>query len=161
MPGEEKLEEATSQVPGEEKLDEATSQVPGEEKLDEATSQVPGEGKLDEATSQLPDEEKLVEAGEALPEDAKSKVDGVEDEHPEEEVPAEVPLDLSILKGKKVNKLGKIVDEEGTPFGQLAEGYEAKKLVGKKVDAEGNIWDDSGMFISLFLPFETLCLGLF
>ncbi|RDL42399.1 uncharacterized protein BP5553_02378 [Venustampulla echinocandica] len=51
--------------------------------------------------------------------------------------------DLSILKDKKVNKLGKIVDENGNPFGTLVEG-EAKKLAGKKVDAEGKIWDDAG-----------------
>ncbi|KAH6669460.1 hypothetical protein B0J14DRAFT_517734 [Halenospora varia] len=57
----------------------------------------------------------------------------------------EVP-DLSILKGKTVNKAGKIVDEEGNPFGLLVEG-EAKKLIGKKCDAEGKIWDDSGKVI--------------
>lgn len=43
----------------------------------------------------------------------------------------------------KVNKAGKIVDEKGDPYGVLIEG-EAKKLVGKKVDAKGLIWDDSG-----------------
>jgi hypothetical protein len=58
---------------------------------------------------------------------------------------AEAP-DLSILKGKKVNKAGKIVDENGNPFGQLVEG-EAKKLIGKKCDAEGKIWNDSGKVI--------------
>jgi len=54
--------------------------------------------------------------------------------------------DLSILKGKKVNKAGKIVDENGTPFGILVDG-DVKKLIGKKVDAEGNIWNDSGKII--------------
>jgi len=61
-----------------------------------------------------------------------------------EETP-ELP-DLSILKDKKVNKLGKIVDENGNPFGQLIEG-DPKKLAGKKVDAEGQIWDDKGKVI--------------
>lgn len=56
---------------------------------------------------------------------------------------AAAPEDLSILKGMKVNKAGKIVDEKGNPFGVLVEG-EAKKLAGKKVDAQGLIWDDSG-----------------
>ena len=52
-----------------------------------------------------------------------------EGELPEGEVPeAEVP-DLSILKDKTVNKLGKIVDAEGNPFGVLVEG-EAKELAG-------------------------------
>lgn len=56
---------------------------------------------------------------------------------------AAAPEDLSILKGMKVNKAGKIVDEKGDPYGVLVEG-DSKKLVGKKVDAKGLIWDDSG-----------------
>ena len=58
---------------------------------------------------------------------------------------AETP-DLSVLKGMKVNKLGKIVDESGNPHGVLVEG-DAKKLAGRKVDEEGKIWDDSGKVI--------------
>lgn len=54
--------------------------------------------------------------------------------------------DLSILKGMTVNKLGKIVDKDGNPHGVLVEG-EVKKLLGRKVDAEGKIWDDSGKVI--------------
>ncbi|KAK0100148.1 hypothetical protein ONS95_008486 [Cadophora gregata] len=54
--------------------------------------------------------------------------------------------DLSILKDMKVNKLGKIVDENGIPYGQLIEG-DPKKLAGKKVDVEGQIWDDKGVII--------------
>lgn len=37
------------------------------------------------------------------------------------------------------------------PIGQLVEG-EAKKLAGKKVDAEGKIWDDSGRIIGRAEP---------
>ncbi|TVY86478.1 hypothetical protein LAWI1_G007272, partial [Lachnellula willkommii] len=86
-----------------------------------------------------------------LAEGEKPEGELAEGEVPEGEVPegeepeAEVP-DLSILKDKTVNKLGKIVDAEGNPFGVLVEG-EAKKLAGKKVDAEGKIWDDSGNVI--------------
>jgi hypothetical protein len=58
---------------------------------------------------------------------------------------AEVP-DLSVLKGMKVNKAGKIVDAEGNPHGLLVEG-DAKKIAGRKVDAEGKIWDDSGKVV--------------
>jgi hypothetical protein len=54
--------------------------------------------------------------------------------------------DLSILKGMKVNKVGRIVDENGNPHGVLVEG-DAKKLAGRKVDGEGKIWDDSGKVI--------------
>lgn len=68
----------------------------------------------------------------------------VDEEKLAEDAP-ELP-DLSILKDMKVNKLGKIVDENGNPHGQLIEG-DPKKLAGKKVDAEGQIWDDKGKVI--------------
>jgi len=61
------------------------------------------------------------------------------------EAEADVP-DLSILKGMKVNKVGRIVDEDGNPHGVLVEG-DAKKLAGRKVDEEGKIWDDFGKVI--------------
>ncbi|PVH68722.1 hypothetical protein DL98DRAFT_360390, partial [Cadophora sp. DSE1049] len=80
---------------------------------------------------------------EPKPEDAEGTVEGAA-EGAGGEVP-EVP-DLSILKNKIVNKAGKIVDENGNPFGQLVEG-DAKKLIGKKVDAKGDIWNDSGKII--------------
>jgi hypothetical protein len=78
---------------------------------------------------ELPEGEKPeVPEGEELPEGEKPEVPEGE-ELPEGEVPeAEVP-DLSILKDKTVNKLGKIVDADGNPFGILVEG-EAKKLAG-------------------------------
>ncbi|KAH9208880.1 hypothetical protein DL95DRAFT_344944 [Leptodontidium sp. 2 PMI_412] len=104
--------------------------------------------------------------GSDVAKDTDSKVDGGEapepeiteepkdlnelDPKPEDEngVAEEIPelSDLSILKDKKVNKLGKIVDENGNPFGQLIEG-DPKKLVGKKVDSEGQIWNDKGKVI--------------
>lgn len=40
---------------------------------------------------------------------------------------------------------------QGTPVGQLVEG-EAKKLAGKKCDAEGKIWNDSGKVIGRAEP---------
>jgi len=64
--------------------------------------------------------------------------EAAEGEAPEGEAP-----DLSIMKGMKVNKVGRIVDDDGNPIGVLVEG-DAKKLVGRKVDGEGKIWDDSG-----------------
>ncbi|KAF8850877.1 hypothetical protein BDZ45DRAFT_602267, partial [Acephala macrosclerotiorum] len=87
---------------------------------------------------------KLSEAGDKL-DDAKPDAELPEGELPEGNVIPEKP-DLSILKGKKVNKAGKIVDESGNPFGVLVEG-DVKKLIGKKVDAEGNIWNDTGKII--------------
>jgi hypothetical protein len=137
---------------GQEKLGSAVegSQAPDAEKLGEGVegSQAPDAEKLGEGVEVPEDAEKLGEEAE-VPEDASKLGEGVEAPEDAEKLAegAELP-DLSILKGKKVNKLGKIVDEEGTPFGQLLEG-DPKKLVGKKVDAEGKIWDDSGKVIGV------------
>lgn len=51
--------------------------------------------------------------------------------------------DLSELDGMTVNKFGNIVDETGAVFGRLVSGN-PKKLNGKKVDGEGQIWSDDG-----------------
>ncbi len=62
-------------------------------------------------------------------------------EEPEEEV-----ADLSSLEGKVVNKAGNVVDEHGTIFGRIAEGN-PEELAGKKVDGQGQIWNDNGKVI--------------
>ena len=62
-------------------------------------------------------------------------------EPPEEEV-----ADLSSLEGKIVNKAGNVVDEHGTIYGRIAEG-DPKELAGKKVDGQGQIWNDNGKVI--------------
>ncbi|KAH0559556.1 hypothetical protein GP486_003932, partial [Trichoglossum hirsutum] len=54
--------------------------------------------------------------------------------------------DISILEGKKVNKIGNVVDDDGNLFGRLIEGN-PKGLIGKTLDAEGKIWNDSGKVI--------------
>lgn len=51
--------------------------------------------------------------------------------------------DLSELEGMTVNKFGNVVDETGAVFGRLVSGN-PKKLNGKKVDGEGQIWSDDG-----------------
>ena len=58
----------------------------------------------------------------------------------------EVKVDLSILEGKAVNKQGNVIGDEGVPIGRLVEGN-AKELAGRKCDAEGQIWNDSGKVI--------------
>jgi len=145
------------------------------ELLEKAGEAAPSEvgSKVDEAGDKLDETaptdagSKVDEAGDKLdqtaPTDAGSKVDEVGDKLDEaaptdvgsenpKDVDADVPdagvevPDLSILEGKKVNKLGKIVDDQGTPWGVLVEG-DAKKLAGKKVDKEGKIWDDTGKVI--------------
>ncbi|CAF9910362.1 hypothetical protein IMSHALPRED_009175 [Imshaugia aleurites] len=62
-------------------------------------------------------------------------------DEPEEEV-----ADLSSLEGKVVNKAGNVVDEHGTIFGRIAEGN-PEELAGKKVDGQGQIWNDNGKVI--------------
>ncbi|KAK2938441.1 hypothetical protein FoTM2_001659 [Fusarium oxysporum f. sp. vasinfectum] len=59
--------------------------------------------------------------------------------------------DRSILKGSKVNKVGKLVDANGTVVGKVVEG-DLKELVGKRADENGNIWNDSGEVIGKAEP---------
>lgn len=55
-------------------------------------------------------------------------------------------VDPSILKSKKVNKAGNVVDDDGTVLGRVETG-DVKQLVGRTVDEEGNVWNDSGKVI--------------
>lgn len=64
-------------------------------------------------------------------------------EVPEEEEDEE---DLSALEGGTVNKLGNVVDEHGTILGRIVAGN-PKKLSGKKVDGNGQVWSDNGKVI--------------
>jgi hypothetical protein len=49
------------------------------------------------------------------------------------------------------NRSANVCSPQGTPIGQLIEGN-PKKLAGRKVDAEGNIWNDSGKVIGRAEP---------
>ena len=62
------------------------------------------------------------------------------------EEPEQEAEDLTILEGKVVNKAGNVVDEHGTVFGRIASG-DPKKLAGRKVDGQGQIWSDNGKVI--------------
>ena len=62
---------------------------------------------------------------------------------PEDEVPEEVKVDLSEMKGLTLNKAGNVIGPQGVPIGRLVEGN-AKELAGRKVDGEGQIWNDAG-----------------
>lgn len=64
-------------------------------------------------------------------------------EVPEEEEEEE---DLSALEGGTVNKLGNVVDEHGTILGRIVAGN-PKKMAGKKVDGNGQVWSDNGKVI--------------
>ncbi|KAM0428550.1 hypothetical protein ACHAPT_006910 [Fusarium lateritium] len=54
--------------------------------------------------------------------------------------------DVSVLKGTKVNKAGKLVDSNGNVLGKVVEG-ELKELIGKRCDENGDIWNDAGEII--------------
>ncbi|KAF2468290.1 uncharacterized protein BDR25DRAFT_305256 [Lindgomyces ingoldianus] len=68
-------------------------------------------------------------------------------EEPEEEAPPEEdPVDLSSLAGKTVNKQGNVIGDDGVPVARLIEGN-SKELAGKKLDDNGQIWNDSGKVV--------------
>lgn len=78
----------------------------------------------------------LDRAGNAL-----GKAERWEEEEPEPE-PEEV-VDNSALAGKRVNKIGNVVDTNGTIFGRLVEG-DPKRLAGRMCDKDGNVRSESG-----------------
>jgi hypothetical protein len=62
-----------------------------------------------------------------------------------DEVEPEKP-DLSIVNGLTCNKQGNVIGPDGVPIARLVEGN-PKELAGRKIDAEGQIWNDSGKVI--------------
>lgn len=54
---------------------------------------------------------------------------------------------LSIFEGKKINKKGKILDEEGEVIGQLTEDSDLKQCVGKVPNEKGEILDKDGKVV--------------
>ncbi|KAL9101561.1 MAG: hypothetical protein Q9163_003190 [Psora crenata] len=61
-----------------------------------------------------------------------------------EGAPSGLTADLSILQGKKVNKKGNILDDEGEPIGRLTEDSDPKKCAGKVPNKDGLIIDEEG-----------------
>lgn len=58
----------------------------------------------------------------------------------------EVTPDLDVLEGLKVNKKGQVLDEDGEPIGELAEG-EVSECAGKKINEKGEVLDKDGNVI--------------
>lgn len=58
----------------------------------------------------------------------------------------EQPEDLSALANCTVNKAGNVVDSAGAIVGRVAEG-DPKQMVGRRVDGQGQIWDNAGNVI--------------
>ncbi|EED16186.1 LEA domain protein [Talaromyces stipitatus ATCC 10500] len=73
--------------------------------------------------------------------EAKDKVGDVENQATEA-AEGLIPQ-IQILQGKKINKKGKILDEEGEVIGQIAEG-DVKDLAGKKPNERGEVLDKEG-----------------
>lgn len=88
--------------------------------------------------------DKLKEAGEEVGEEVPE--DAADFDHAANiaEIASGLTPDLSILQGKKVNKKGKILDEEGETIGQLTEDSDPKKCAGKIPNEEGEILDENG-----------------
>ena len=74
----------------------------------------------------------LIEAGEIAPDQAADQALG------------QIPV--QILEGLKVNKKGQVLNADGDPIGELAEG-DPKACAGKTIDAEGNVLDKDGNVI--------------
>jgi hypothetical protein len=75
--------------------------------------------------------------------DKYGNVKGHAEPYEEEEA---APVDLSPLNGCTVNKSGNIVDGHGNVIGRVADG-ELKNMIGRKVDGQGQIWDNAGNVI--------------
>ncbi|GAW13808.1 hypothetical protein ANO14919_031980 [Xylariales sp. No.14919] len=72
-------------------------------------------------------------------------------EEEEPEVPEEQQVDYSVLRDKKVNKLGNVVDDKGQVWGQVVQGI-LKHLIGKKVGDNGQIFNDAGQVVGKAEP---------
>lgn len=88
----------------------------------------------------------IVGKGDVASEAFKNKEEGHENGEEGQEEEPEEKVDTSILKGNKVNKGGFILDENDVVLGSIDTG-DVKNLVGKTVDENGQIWNDSGKVI--------------
>jgi methyl-accepting chemotaxis protein len=73
-----------------------------------------------------------------------------EEAEPEPEPEVE-QIDYSVLKDKKVNKAGNVVDDKGQVWGHIVQGI-LKNLIGKKVGDNGEIFNDAGKVIGKAEP---------
>lgn len=74
----------------------------------------------------------------------------------------QAPLNLVLLEGYKVNKQGKVLNEDGEVIGELKEG-DTSKCAGKKVNVKGEIHDTESQVIGKVKAItqkDKLCSGL-
>ncbi|KAL6409074.1 LEA domain-containing protein [Ilyonectria robusta] len=106
------------------------------------SSEVPGSEASKSAVSGI-DIPKSVVTGAEIPKGEIPEGEIPEGEVPEEAAETENKLDYSALKGCTVNKGGNLINDKRELIGRVVEG-EVKKLVGKKADDSGDIWNDAG-----------------
>jgi hypothetical protein len=87
--------------------------------------------------------------------DKKGNIVGHAERYEEPEEPEVEKVDLSSLKGLTCNKQGNVIGPDGVPIARLVEGN-PKELAGKKIDAEGQIWNDVGVVVGRceMIPFD-------
>lgn len=92
--------------------------------------------------------EEEVKEGGSVGDIQKDQVQGEVEEGEQAEAPGddEQPLDYSVLEGTTVNKVGNLVDKNGSVVGRLT-GGDPKHLQGNKSDANGDIWNDAGKVV--------------
>lgn len=90
---------------------------------------------------------------EVAPEPVSDSQAGEDKQEAEQETGKETesPVDYSVLKGGKINKGGNVVDPSGSVLGRVTEGV-LNHMIGKKVDENGAIWNDSGAIIGKAEP---------
>ncbi|KAK0388127.1 hypothetical protein NLU13_4371 [Sarocladium strictum] len=133
---EQKTDEVTddAKAPGDELKDQT------EEKAGDVTEEV--NEKADEAGEQAEGAKEDVEkTGEELADGQTGEEGDADEKKDDEEGEKEEALDYSVLKGTKVNKLGKLVNDHGEIIGEVVQGN-VKQLIGKSADANGIIWTD-------------------
>ncbi|KAL8961738.1 MAG: hypothetical protein Q9193_001757, partial [Seirophora villosa] len=101
--------------------------------------------KINDAGEILDEDGDVIGRADVIPPGVEDMVDEAQDEV--DEAAAGITPDLSILEGKKINKKGKILDEEGEPIGQLTEDSDMKKCAGKVPNENGEILDAKGNVI--------------
>ncbi|EME79647.1 uncharacterized protein MYCFIDRAFT_104018, partial [Pseudocercospora fijiensis CIRAD86] len=97
---------------------------------------VPGEA-AENATREL-----LEELGE-LEDQAEEQIEDAQDQAVEVAEPLMEEPELNILDGLKVNKKGKVLNEDGEEIGELTAG-DLSKCAGKKINAVGEVIDKDG-----------------
>ena len=84
----------------------------------------------------------VVGRAEVVPGEAADKA--AETQRQQEEIANILKPDLSILNGRKINKKGNILDDEGEIIGKLTEDSDLTKCVGKTPNEDGEILDSEG-----------------